>query len=177
MALAKKMVMTRGLVLQVLQLPPRAQDQPAPLPREPEAAAPSAVPPRGRRRRALVVREGPRGRPLPSVHHLDGPLDGEVSRALGPAEIVGQDVRGDDRGEGGEGRGAPEEMDLRSGARVDLFVFVVQREGRVSRVSESEFFLFLLFLRTPRKKKTQSKKSILPSASRLATAPRRLLGR
>lgn len=126
-------VARRVLVPQVLQLPPRAQDQAPALPSELQAEAATSstasAEKLSRRPRALLLllfslllgSQRPRRRPLAPVHHLDRLLDGQVAGARRAAEVVGKDVGGDG---GGEGRGclAPsEELDLGAGPRVDLF--------------------------------------------------------
>lgn len=169
---SEMMMMMTLRVLRVLpqQLPPRDQNQPPPLSQPEAAAAPAAVLSGQRALFGLLGRRRPRGRPLPSVHQLDGLLHGQVSGPLRAAQVVGQDVRGHDGSEGRDGLGAPEELDLGSGARVDLLFCFGEKNGRsFDRESESEFicFAFLFF------SKNFLTLFLLPWARRLSTAPRR----
>jgi hypothetical protein len=137
------------LVPEMLQLPPRAQEQAPALSSEPQAAAAAAASPllpAGPRALLLLLLLGggqrPRGRPLPRGHPLHGLLHRQV---LGVAPQVAREDVG--RHGGGEGRGgvaAPEEPDLGSGARVDLVLAQgkERRRGENEIVSSSIFFIF-----------------------------------
>lgn len=127
-------VVWRVLVPQVLQLPPRAQDQAPALSKlqaEAAAAAPATASAQelSRRPRALLFfslllgSQRPRRRPLASVHHLDSLLDGQVAGTGRAAEVVGEDVGGNGGGQGRGGLAPSEELDLGAGPRVDLSFF------------------------------------------------------
>lgn len=169
------------LVPEMLQLPPRAQEQAPALSSEPQAAAAAAASPllpAGPRALLLLLLLGggqrPRGRPLPRGHPLHGLLHRQV---LGVAPQVAREDVG--RHGGGEGRGgvaAPEEPDLGSGARVDLVLAQgkERRRGENEIVSSSIFFIFCASATPPtRKNKISKQRNSSPSARRPATAPRR----
>ena len=170
------------LVPEMLQLPPRAQEQAPALSSEPQAAAAAAADsplhPAGPLALLLLLLllgggQRPRGRPLPRGHPLNGLLHRQV---LGVAPQVAREDVG--RHGGGEGRGgiaAPEEPDLGSGARVDLMLAQGKERGRENEiVSSSIFFIFCASATPPtRKNKISKQRNSSPSARRPATAPRR----